>query len=590
MGGGAVGLVELLRRRVGGQAVFDFVSWFVAVHVAGALRFDFDFARVPSPSFLALGLCAGVLGFVVGKITQIYRGRFPTGSLDELIWLSFTALGVAAPVGLVTILVGNLWAIPRSTLLIATPLFLISAAGSRVFRRLKAKRGERKRSGEKVLIYGAGQLAETLVPQLLDDPTSNLIPVGLLDDDPRKANRWISGVKMFGSIENLATAAKQSGAQKLIVAIPQATAEILSRTRALAQPLGLDVYVMPTFSEILENPAGSFQLEQLGIEDLVGRRAVRIESREIREMLFEKAVLITGAGGSIGLELCKQVARYRPRSLIFLDRDETGLHLAKLEVQGLGLKIKTILALADIRDVPALKGVFENHKPQVVLHAAALKHLPILEDYPHEAWKTNVIGTRNVLEVALEFNVETFVNISTDKAADPASVLGRSKLLAEEMTAWASTESDGNYVSVRFGNVLGSRGSLVPTLRYLIENNLPITLTHPEATRFFMSISEACQLVLQAGTFKDPQAVLVLDMGEAVKILDIANRMLEISGKKLGLEFTGLRPGEKLHEVLYQAGKVLEQTHHESIFRVVSETLDPSGLNRRLGWLRGQRG
>jgi FlaA1/EpsC-like NDP-sugar epimerase len=573
-----MGLLLLLRRRVGGQALFDFICWFVAVFAAGVLRFDFDYTRVITTPFFALSLFTGVLGFVMGKLTQIYRGRFPTGSLDELVWLSFSALAVAVPVGLVTVFGGNLWGVPRSTIFIATPLFLLAAASSRVFRRLRAKRGQQKKNGEKVLIYGAGQLAERVIPQLLEDPTSSFIPVGLLDDDPRKANRWVSGVKMFGSIENLATAAKKSGAQKLIVAIPQAKSELLFRTRSLAEPLGIDVLVVPSFNEILASADEGIPFRQLGIEDLVGRKAVKIDSPQIRNLIRGKSVLITGAGGSIGVELSRQVSRHLPNKLILLDRDESGLHQANLVCADLRWGPNPTLVLVDIRDRDKLTSLFHHYQPDIVFHAAALKHLPILENFPSEAWKTNVIGTLNVLRASQSSGVSRFVNISTDKAADPTSVLGESKLLAERLTAWASQKQKGSFVSVRFGNVLGSRGSLIPTLQYLIASNRPLTVTHPHASRYFMTIAEACQLVLQAGTYGESKAVYILDMGKPVKINDVAKQLISLSGKNLDIIYTGLKPGEKLEETLLASGDESHETDHPSIRRTLAKPLDPSDL------------
>lgn len=577
-------LLKFFRARIGGQALFDFFSWLIAVFGAAILRFDFDYSRAATPSFLVLSLGAATTGFAVGKLSHLYRGRFSTGSLDELFSLAFSALVTGSIFGLVTVFAGNMWGIPRSTIFIATPFFVFFAASSRITRRLVASRNMRQIQASNALVYGAGQLAERLVPFLLSDPRSPFRPVGLLDDDPRKSNRWISGIKMFGQIQDLENAAKKTGAQKLIVAIPQVTSEILTRTRELAEPLGLDVYVMPTFSEILDNPSGSFRLKELDIEELVGRRAIRIESLEVRELLHEKCVLITGAGGSIGLELCRQVTKHAPKKLVFLDRDETGLHQAKLESKVIDEDAEPVLALADIRDLGAIEAVFNANKPHVVFHAAALKHLPILEEHPQEGWKTNVIGTSNVLEAALKIGVETFVNISTDKAADPKNILGRSKLLAEKMTAWASKRGPGQYASVRFGNVLGSRGSLVPTIRHSLENNMPVFLTHPDATRYFMSVSEACQLVLQAGTQAGEAEVFMLDMGEPVKIVEIAERMIELSKKTAEVKFTGLRPGEKLHEVLYEAGDSPEPTSHKSIFKVASQALDPKEIDTKLDW------
>jgi dTDP-glucose 4,6-dehydratase len=290
--------------------------------------------------------------------------------------------------------------------------------------------------------------------------------------------------------------------------------------------------------------------------------------------------LITGAGGSIGVELCRQVAGFSPKELVFLDRDETGLQLAQFAIENSGLLDTPSAVLADIRDGVTIRQIFETWRPEIVFHAGALKHVSVLERYPEEAWKTNVIGTLNVLNASSEFGVEAFINISTDKAADPSSVLGKSKRIAEELTAWVGSQNSGSYVSVRFGNVLGSRGSLVPTVAHLIESGGPVTVTHPDATRYFMTIPEACQLVLQAGVLSEPGFLYVLDMGEPVRIIDVINRMIEMSGKKIEIIYTGLRAGEKLHEVLFSNGDSLEETSHPLIFKASVTALSPAELER----------
>lgn len=342
--------------------------------------------------------------------------------------------------------------------------------------------------------------------------------------------------------------------------------------------LGKEVLILPSFSEILESKSPALPLRMLGIEDLVGRRAVTINSQAIETYIRDSTVVVTGAGGSIGVELCRQVARHSPKKLVFLDRDETGLQQAQLAVSNSGLLDNSDFILADIREEHTITKVFSNLRPDVVFHAAALKHLPVLERFPHEAWKTNVLGTANVLKAAANSNVSVFVNISTDKAADPVSTLGRSKRIAEELTAWYGSLTGSPYLSVRFGNVLGSRGSLVPTLAHQIESGGPVTITDPQATRYFMTVPEACQLVLQAGSETDDGAILVLDMGEPVRILEIAEKMIEMSRKKIDITFTGLRQGEKLHEQLHSKVEERQPSTHPLIWKVRSPKLSPKKL------------
>jgi dTDP-glucose 4,6-dehydratase len=567
-----------IRRRVGGQAIFDSFSWIVAVFLAGAFRYEFALSAIDVEAFFFLGVFLAAVGFFAGKTVSLYRSRYKTASFDELGALLTSTAMTSVPFAAGLYLFGTELGIPRSVVFIATPIFLLTSGAARTVRRFYRATSQKPLGAKRALVYGAGRIAETLIPQLLQDPNSQYLPVGLMDDDPQQSNRWIAGVKMQGPFDNLESIVGKTGAQAVIVAIPRATSEILRKIRELASSLGLEILVLPSFSEILASSGRDIVLRELGIEDLVGRRAVSINSPQVASLISGKVVLITGAGGSIGLELSKQVAAFNPHRLIFLDRDETGLQHAQLGTQKSGLLDSADVVLADIRDCEAIGSIFARHKPDVVFHAAALKHLPVLENFPSEAWKTNVQGTLNVLKAAQKAGVGTFVNISTDKAADPSSVLGRSKRLAEELTAWASLQGEGRYLSVRFGNVLGSRGSLVPTLAHLINNGDPITITHPDATRYFMTSAEAGQLVLQAGTETEKSSIFVLDMGKAVRIMDVAERMIEMSGKTVDILYTGLRPGEKLHEVLYSGDDWLLQSNHELIWRLFSAHRDPTEL------------
>ena len=569
-----------LRKHIGGQAVFDFGAWVMATLLAGFLRYEFDFESLDSSRFVVLGTSIGLAHWVVGKLLFLYGARYSTASFYELLSLGLVTTLSSMPAVTLTVIWGASWGIPRSTVLIAAPLFFISSGLVRLVRRLRKRYASTSVSEKRALVYGAGAMAEVLIPQLLADSSRKFWPVGLLDDDPEKANRWISGVKMQGAINDLPRAVRRLGAQVVIVAIPRANHELLQKVRTIAHPLGVDVVLLPSFSEILDSKGGELELRELGIEELVGRRAVSIDSATVGAYLSDRTVLITGAGGSIGVELCRQVAQYSPKRLVFLDRDETGLQHAQLAVTKTGLLDSADLFLADIRERSVIDDIFAEVRPEVVFHAAALKHLPALERFPHEAWKTNVVGTANLLAAAADVGVTNFVNISTDKAADSLSVLGHSKKLGEELTSWYSSKSRGVFHSVRFGNVLGSRGSLIPTLRYLIDIGGPVMITDPEATRFFMTIPEACQLVLQAGSETSRNSILILDMGEPVKIIDIAHRMIEMSGKNISIEFSGLRDGEKLHEDLTSLDEIAEESAHSMIWRVVSNELDPKNLEK----------
>ncbi|QSB24096.1 polysaccharide biosynthesis protein [Curtobacterium sp. 24E2] len=319
-------------------------------------------------------------------------------------------------------------------------------------------------------------------------------------------------------------------------------------------------------------------LDDLDLDEIIGNRSNADDLEVSVEFVRGRSVLVTGAGGSIGSELCRQLMRFDPAEVIMLDRDETALQHVQVSVAGHGLLDTRDVVLADIRDAEAIRDVMLDRRPDVVFHAAALKHLPMLEQYPAEGWKTNVLGTRNVLAAATEAGVRTLVNISTDKAANPTSVLGQTKRLAERLTAWTAAETGHDYVSVRFGNVLGSRGSMLPLFADLIRNGQPVTVTHPDATRYFMSIPEACHLVIQAAAIAQPGEVLVLDMGEPVRILDIAQRMIAAMGGGSDIVFSGLRPGEKLHEDLIGQGETEDRPVHPKISHTAVPPLDPASF------------
>jgi FlaA1/EpsC-like NDP-sugar epimerase len=324
--------------------------------------------------------------------------------------------------------------------------------------------------------------------------------------------------------------------------------------RSRADEAHLEMLVLPTIAQTLGGRPTTTDLRDVDLDDLLGRRPITMDTRAVSAQLEGKVVLVTGAGGSIGSELARQIARFRPRKLVLLDRDESGLQATKLSLGESGLLDTDDIVLADIRELEPLRSTFRRERPQIVYHAAALKHLPLLEAYPLEAYKTNVLGTLNVLTAAAEVDVLAFVNISTDKAADPTCVLGHSKRVTERLTAGFAEHHVGRYVSVRFGNVLGSRGSVIHAFTAQIERGGPITVTHPDVERYFMLIPEACQLVLEAATIGSGGEVLVLDIGEQVKIVDVATTLVRLSGRDdVDIAFTGLRPGEKLREDLFSA-------------------------------------
>ena len=571
-------------------AVADALAWLPAVAAGALLATDLHLTVPEASSLLGLTVLAAASQLTVGAATGLYRRRHPRGSLDEARLLLGVVLLVGAVLAAAT-LVTSPDALPSlvpSPLGVGTPLaatvvaFLLTG-GARAAARGLRERAERPAAGAaRTVVFGAGQASASFVATMLRDRRSPWLPVALLDDDERLRRLSVRSVPVLGTRHDVAEVARRTGASVLVIAVASPPAELVQHLRVEAARAGLSLLVIPTVTEMLRDGQRVSDLRQVTAEDIIGRRPLDLDLEAAASYLRGARVLVTGAGGSIGSELCRQIAALAPAELIMLDRDETALQGVQVSIAGHGLLDTDDVVLADIRDAAAIEAVFVARRPEVVFHAAALKHLPMLEQYPAEGWKTNVLGTLNVLRAAQAVGVETFVNVSTDKAANASSALGRSKRLAERLTADAARATGSRYLSVRFGNVLGSRGSMLPLFQGLIEAGRPLTVTDPEATRYFMTIPEACHLVVQAGGIGRPGEVLILDMGEPVKILDIARRLIDLSGRDVEIVFTGLRPGEKLHEELVGDGEHDERPTHPSISHTTVPPLSAAELEPAL--------
>ena len=421
-------------------------------------------------------------------------------------------------------------------------------------------------AGLRVVVIGAGDAGAALVREMLRSPRAGLVPVAVLDVDPRRHGRSFMGLRIEGGIADLPRVASRTNAHQAVLAMSSVDQPLVRAAAAAAEKAGVALRIVPGMSATVGNGVSINDVRDLRIEDLLGRKQVVTDLDGVRRLLEGRRVLVTGAGGSIGSEISRQVAACDPASLVLVDHDETHLHDAATSVAGPSVQV-----LADIRDRELLRHLFEVHRPEVVFHAAAHKHVPLLEDHPCEAAATNVLGTANVLEAAELVGVERLVFISTDKAVVPSSVMGASKRLGEQLVLDQAPEG-ARYCAVRFGNVLGSRGSVVPTFMRQISTGGPVTLTDPAMTRFFMSIEEAVQLVLQAAALAEGGDLFMLDMGEPVRILDLAERMIRLSGREVGrdieIKVTGVRPGEKLVEELRDSEEEAFATIHPSIMRV----------------------
>ncbi|ANH38205.1 UDP-N-acetyl-alpha-D-glucosamine C6 dehydratase [Nocardioides dokdonensis FR1436] len=530
---------------------YDLGAWALAYWGFALLRYQpTDGGVVPWLTLTALAVVSWVIYCLIGLSFRLHAGRARTGSLEEAIAIAIS-IGLAGGVMFSVNLV--IQVVPRTVPVGASLLAIVVVAWARaLWRRLQERRWEAVSGpGRRVIVLGAGQAGADLIASMLRDPSRAWTPVGLLDDDPMKRQRQIRRVPVLGGTAQMGEIARAHGVAHVILALPSASAEVIERLRALAVHEGLIVKVLPAATELIGERVDIRDIRDIDLKDVLGRNQLDTDISAIAGYLTGRRVLVTGAGGSIGSELCRQISRFDPLELMMLDRDESALHAVQLSLNGRALLDSDDVVLCDIRDAQQVQMLFRERRPEVVFHAAALKHLPMLEQYPAEAVKTNVIGTRNVLDACDAIGVERFVNISTDKAANPASVLGYSKRVAECLTAQRSQMVEGSYLSVRFGNVLGSRGSVLTAFAQQIARGGPVTVTDPDVTRYFMTIEEACQLVIQAAAIGSAGEALVLDMGEPISILGVAERLIAQSGRDIRIEFTGLRPGEKMHEELF---------------------------------------
>ena len=542
-----------------------------------------DISKIVKDSLIRVLPMVSVVQAVTGYIVGIYRRRWRYGSFDEVKGLILSALITTIILWVIRFFDTSVDAFPRSAIVAGGILGLFFTAASRYSWRLIREQLRRPsaQNSTKLLIYGAGEGGIQIVNTMLRNPSSQYLPVAFLDDNTKTHRLRISGVPVLGGRNEIAKVAQRTGASALLIAIPSADSTVVNEIVEIARNSKLNVKILPVVQSLDDRQVDAADIRDLTDEDLLGRRRVKIDLDEISQYLVNRRVLVTGAGGSIGSELCRQLVRFNPSEIIMLDRDESALHEVQLSIYGRALLDTPQTVLADLRDERAIDEIFDSRKPQVVFHAAALKHLPLLERYPHEAYQTNVLGTATVLNAAQRTGVEVFVNISTDKAANPISVLGFSKKIAERLTAdLASRTNQGKYISVRFGNVLGSRGSVLMSFRDQIAKGGPVTVTHRGVTRYFMTISEAVQLVVQAGAIGRTGEVLVLDMGKPVNIHDVAEQLVKNSGKPIKIEVVGLRVGEKVHEELFAEGETDERPRHPLISHVAAKPIDQASLTK----------
>ena len=544
---------------------------FLAAYVlAFLMRFDFD---IP-PEWL-IGLAKGLPILVIIKLVvfgyfALYRGLWQYVSLNDFMQIGKANLiSSVAFVVAMTLFAGA--AIPRSIFLLDLILCLGMTLGMRFSLKIMKEFTFKQRISLKdhdILIVGAGDAGAMLFNEVRRNPSMGRV-VGFIDDDQTKAAESIFGVRILGRREDIPRIVREREIDEIILAIPSASGETVRGVLHYCEQTKAAIRVVPGLNKII---SGEMEVKPRAVlpEDLLGRETVKINEDDVRRYVAGKVVLVTGAGGSIGSEICRQVAAFKPAEIILFDHHENYVYFLSIDFKSKHPELKVSTVIGDIRDVGLLKNLFSKKRPHVVFHAAAHKHVPLMEDSPTAAVKNNIFGTRNMIYACAHYRVERFVMISTDKAVNPINVMGMSKRVAEMILQSRAARASTKFMSVRFGNVLGSAGSVVPLFKRQIESGGPITVTHPDVKRYFMSIKEAVMLVLQAGAMGQGGELFILDMGEQIKVIEIAKNLIALSGlqldKDIEIKFTGLRAGEKLEEELLLDKEKDQVTHHDKIF------------------------
>jgi FlaA1/EpsC-like NDP-sugar epimerase len=568
----------------------DALAAAIAWYLAYQLRFNFE---VPAEHLSVLKICLPgvVLMQVIGfYLFGLYRGIWRFASVLDL-------QRIVISVGLATILVTaglfmlrSDFVVPRSVLILDPILLILMMGGSRfVYRAFKEHQlyGLRASRGEPVIIIGAGPTAVTLAKELAQGDQWRV--VGLLDDDQSLHGREVSGFRVLGNMSSLQKVYQRFGFTNMIIAAPDLGHADRRAILEAASTIDVEVLTIPAFDDLISGRLTVSQIRPVDVEDLLGRDAIDLDNSGLQQLIHAQSVLVTGAGGSIGSELCRQILKFKPRQLVCLDISEYALYQLEQGLGGMGASVELIYVVGDVKNEARLEILFEHYKPKVVFHAAAYKHVPLMENNNvSEAFHNNVVGTYTLAKVAKDAKVDRFVLISTDKAVNPTNVMGATKRLAEMVCQGLQAKTGTRFLMVRFGNVLGSSGSVIPKFREQIKAGGPITVTHPEITRYFMSIPEAAQLVMQAGLMGKGGEIFVLDMGEPVKIVDLARDMIKLSGfteDEINIEFSGLRPGEKLYEELLADDEHTLPTPHEKLRIASARTVDAKWVGSLLKWI-----
>jgi len=573
--------------------IFDIACINLAIVMSFFIIYEGDIPRNLSDNFFMLCLIFTLISIPIYYIFHLYNSLWKYASLDEFIKIVLAC--ISAPIVIYLCLL--LWwdfRIRIGVFFLYSFFCMLLIGGHRlsyrIFKRIRIVYNNGDKDYKRVMIVGAGEAGAIVIRELKNHPEMGLKPVAVIDDDKAKHKSKILGVPVYGGRESIQKIAKQKGIDEIIIAIPSAPKREIKEIFNECKKTTCKLKILPGVYELIDGKVTINHIRDVQIEDLLGREPVKVDLEEISQYLKGQVVLVTGGGGSIGSELCRQVARFEPKQLLILDIYENNAYMLHQELLRRYPYLDQRVLIASVRDRARMEAIFDKYRPDVVFHAAAHKHVPLMESNPTEAIKNNVFGTLNVAECAHKYGTKRFVLISTDKAVNPTNVMGATKRIAEMIIQALDAHSKTEFVAVRFGNVLGSDGSVLPIFKKQIEEGGPVTVTHPEIKRYFMTIPEAVQLVIQAGAMAKGGEIFVLDMGEPVKILDLARDLIRLSGFEpdvdIKIEFTGLRPGEKLCEELLMAEESLTATKHEKIFVCKPVFTDLDALKKELEKLK----
>ena len=564
---------QLLIRRVC-LIILDILCIIAASFLALLTRFEFDFHQIP-PEFLKViyeyGPFIIVVTLIIFTFFHVYSSLWEYAGIEEV--FSLIAACLLSAVAKIVVISFTWSTMPRSWYVLDTMYLMILIGATRVsYRLIRLRRQNRKFpwvKRKKVMIIGGGEAGRTMITEIQNSKYLDQKVACIIDDDPKKIGRYIKGIKVVGNRDSIKKNVKRYNIQQIILTIPSVNSARIRPIVEICQDTNCELMILPGVYQLVTGEVKASKLRPVKIEDLLGRDEVHINLNEIMDYVSGKVIMVTGGGGSIGSELCRQIAEHRPKQLIIFDIYENNAYDIQQELVRKHPELDLVVLIGSVRDENRIDSIFEQYHPEIIYHAAAHKHVPLMEDSPNEAIKNNVLGTYNMVRMADKWNVKRFVQISTDKAVNPTNIMGASKRICEMIIQTYNKESNTEYVAVRFGNVLGSNGSVIPLFKKQIAEGGPVTVTHPEIICYFMTIPEAVSLVLQAGAYAKGGEIFVLDMGDPVKILDLAKNMIRLSGYKVDqdikIEFTGLRPGEKLFEELLMDEEGMTDTPNKLI-------------------------